>query len=139
MVLESVLHLVDSKYQILDCGPQKLPDSTFFPGFWIPNAVILKSKDEYICQTFLDSRSKHFLLAELIDRSSRSSSEKLCVPLELHMVCYLSGFLFSSSSYQCSRHQHNPEMFGTLKHNYKSGFEYLRFFINLERGCSVAQ
>ena len=106
MVLESVLHLVDSKNQILDCGPQKLPDSTF-PGFWIPNAVILKSKDEYICQTFLDSRSKHFLLAELIDRSSRFSSEKLCVPLELHMVCYLSGFLFSSSSYQCSRHQHN--------------------------------
>lgn len=139
MVLESVLHLVDSKYQILHSGSQKLPDSRFFPGFWIPNAVILKSKDEYVCQTFLDSRSKHFLLAELIDRSSRFSSEKLCVPLELHMVCYLSGFLFSSSSYQCSRHQHNPEMFGTLKHNCKSGFEYLRFFINLERGCSVAQ
>lgn len=81
MVLESVLHLVDSKYQILDWGSQKLPDSTFFPGFWIPNAVILKSKDEYICQTFLDSRRKYFLLAELIDRSSRFSSEKLCVPL----------------------------------------------------------
>lgn len=94
MVLEYGLQLVDSKYQILDCGSQKLPDSTFFPGFWISNAVTLKSKDEYICHTFLDSRSKHFLLAELIDRSSRFSSEKLCVPLELIWFVIFAGSCF---------------------------------------------
>ena len=75
---------------ITPCGFQ-IPDPGFwitevtgfqiFAVFWISNAVILKSKDEYICQTFLDSRRKYFLLAELIDRSSRFSSEKLCVPV----------------------------------------------------------
>ena len=65
-----------------------------FAMFWIPNAVILKSKDEYICHTFPDSRGKYFLLAELIDRSSRFSSEKLCVPRNSIWFVILAGSCF---------------------------------------------